>query len=57
MSTGQVHHVPYPLRKANVAQVRDGMVAAAGLPAPSAAPLALYSPGVDVDVYALAPIR
>jgi uncharacterized protein YqjF (DUF2071 family) len=55
LSIGRVHHRPYPLRRAEVEQVRQTMVEAAGLPAPQGSPLALYSPGVDVDVYALEP--
>jgi hypothetical protein len=50
---GQVHHRPYPLRAVEVTSLEETMVAAAGLPAPRAAPLAMYSEGVDVDVYAL----
>lgn len=50
---GRVHHKPYPLHRAEVLELRQTMVQAAGLPAPKGAPHALYSPGVDVDVYAL----
>jgi uncharacterized protein YqjF (DUF2071 family) len=50
---GRVHHQPYPLRRAEVLELRETMVRAAGLPAPEGAPHALYSPGVDVDVYGL----
>lgn len=50
---GRVHHKPYPLHRAEVLELRQTMVQAAGLPAPEGAPHALYSPGVDVDVYAL----
>ena len=53
---GQVHHRPYPLHEAEVSELTETMVAASGLPAPSGAPHVLYSPGVDVDVYALRPI-
>jgi uncharacterized protein YqjF (DUF2071 family) len=53
---GQVHHRPYPLHKAEVSELTETMVAASGLPAPEGAPHVLYSPGVDVDVYALRPI-
>jgi len=56
LSTGRVHHVPYPLHRVKVESWSDGMVAAAGLPQPTCAPLALYSPGVDVDIYDLAPL-
>jgi uncharacterized protein len=51
---GQVHHVPYPVHRAEVLEVRDQLVAAAGLPAVSGLPVhAHYSPGVDVEVFAL----
>jgi uncharacterized protein YqjF (DUF2071 family) len=53
---GQVHHAPYPLRRAEVAELSESMVSALGLPAPSGAPHVLYSPGVDVDVFALQPL-
>ena len=48
----QVHHVPYPVQRATVLDVDDGLVAAAGLGVDGAAPLAHYSPGVDVEVFA-----
>jgi uncharacterized protein len=47
----QVHHAPYPVQRAAVISVEDGLVAAAGLTA-TGAPLAHYSPGVDVEVFA-----
>jgi uncharacterized protein YqjF (DUF2071 family) len=50
---GQVHHRPYPLHRAEVLELRESMVVANGLPAPSGPPHALFSPGVDVDVFAL----
>lgn len=53
---GRVHHRPYPLRRASVSELQQSMVSAAGLPEPSGPPLTLYSPGVDVDVFALAPV-
>ncbi|MRG93977.1 DUF2071 domain-containing protein [Polyangium spumosum] len=56
LSIGRVHHVPYPLHEVQVESWRDGMVASAGLPPPTSEPLALYSPGVDVDVYNLVPV-
>jgi uncharacterized protein len=55
IKVGQVHHAPYPLHRAEVTHVEESVVAAAGLPAPKGAPHVLYSPGVDVDVYALTP--
>jgi uncharacterized protein len=55
LSIGQVHHEPYPLRRADVLELEGSMVEAAGLPAPKGAPQALFSEGVDVDVFALRP--
>jgi uncharacterized protein YqjF (DUF2071 family) len=54
LRSGRVHHEPYPLTPVVVDEVEDTMVQAAGLTPTSALPLAHYSPGVDVDVYALA---
>jgi len=53
---GRVHHKPYPLHRASVHEVRESMVRATGLPQPSGDPHVLYSPGVDVDVFALKPV-
>ena len=54
MLRGQVHHVPYPVHRAEVLEVDDELIAASGLPAPARAPeLAHWSPGVDVEVFAL----
>lgn len=54
---GHVHHRPYPLKRAEVISVRESMVRAAGLPAPSGAPHVLFSPGVDVDIHSLVPVE
>ncbi len=53
LERGQVHHKPYPLQKAEVVELKESMVTVQGLPAPEGAPSVLYSPGVDVDVFAL----
>jgi uncharacterized protein len=51
---GHVHHVPYPAHRAEVLDVQDLLVEAAGLPGVTGLPLhAHYSPGVDVEVFAL----
>jgi uncharacterized protein YqjF (DUF2071 family) len=51
---GQVHHVPYPAHRAEVIEMNDQLVAAAGLPAVAGMPRHVhYSPGVDVEVFAL----
>jgi hypothetical protein len=52
--TGQVHHTPYPVHLAEVDSCDETLIAAGGLPAPTEPPaLAHYSPGVDVEVFAL----
>lgn len=53
VSKGHVHHVPYPAYAAELVAIEDGLLAAAGLPAPQGrAPAAVhYSPGVDVEVF------
>lgn len=50
---GQVHHAPYPIHRAEVTELSESVVSALGLPAPVGPPHVLYSPGVDVDVFAL----
>lgn len=50
---GQVHHPAYEVQRAEVAGLEESLLSAAGLGHPDGAPLALYSPGVDVDVYGL----
>jgi uncharacterized protein YqjF (DUF2071 family) len=46
----RAYHQPWPLHRATVHQLDDGLLAAAGLPQPQAEPLAHYSPGVDVRI-------
>ena len=43
-------HAPWPLFRAEVRLLDDELVAAAGLPAPTVAPLVHYSPGVGVRI-------
>jgi uncharacterized protein YqjF (DUF2071 family) len=43
-------HQPWPLRRAQVLDVDDQLVAAAGLPPPQGEPLTHYSAGVDVRI-------
>jgi uncharacterized protein YqjF (DUF2071 family) len=53
---GQVHHAPYPAQRARIISIEDGLIEAAGLPAPKGPPpLAHYAEGVDVEVFELAP--
>jgi uncharacterized protein len=53
---GQVHHTPYPLRSAEVLDWSEDLLRLAGLSPASGAPHALYSEGVDVEVFALRPL-
>ena len=51
---GQVHHEPYPFATAELGECRDQLIAAAGFPTQGQAPsLVHYSPGVDVEVFAI----
>ncbi|WP_257454875.1 YqjF family protein [Archangium lipolyticum] len=50
---GQVHHTPYQVRGADVEGLDETLLAAAGIPRPSEPPMALFSEGVDVDVFRL----
>ncbi len=43
-------HQPWPLYRAQVTDLEDGLVVAAGLPSPHGEPLVHYSPGVDVRI-------
>ena len=43
-------HQPWPLHRAEVTGLDDGLLAASGLPRPHGDPLVHYSPGVDVRV-------
>jgi hypothetical protein len=50
---GQVHHTPYPLRRATIVDLQESLVEAAGLERPEERASVLYSPGVDVEVFGL----
>jgi uncharacterized protein len=54
---GQVHHRPYPLSKARLLACEHNLLEAYGFSPESETPLVHYSPGVDVDVYALEKVR
>ncbi len=49
----QVHHQPYPLQRAEVHQLDENLVAAAGIERPQAPPLGHYAREVNVKVYRL----
>jgi uncharacterized protein len=50
--TMQVHHQPYPARRATVLEVDEQLFQAAGLPAANGLPtIAHYAEGVDVEIF------
>lgn len=52
---GRVHHAPYPLQVAEVRELDETALAAAGIERPDASPIARYARGVKVDVFRLEP--
>ena len=48
--SARARHQPWPLHRATAEVLDDGLIPAAGLPAPPGAPLVHYSPGVDVAI-------
>jgi uncharacterized protein YqjF (DUF2071 family) len=50
---GQVHHTPYPLQAAELADWDESLLAAAGITRPTDPPLVHFASGVDVEVFAL----
>lgn len=57
LQRGTVHHEPYAAHAATVHEVHDELMYAAGLPdIPGPPPVVHYSPGVDVEVFALQPV-
>lgn len=53
LQLGRVHHVPYPLHEVELEHWDESVIAAQGIHRGDEAPMALFSHGVDVDVYAL----
>ena len=53
MRSGRVHHAPYPLQPARLADWDESLLAAAGIARPADAPLVHFASGVDVEVFAL----
>jgi len=53
LSRARVHHPPYPLVEVSSASVDASLLTAAGLPANGRRTLDYYSPGVNVDIFAL----
>jgi uncharacterized protein YqjF (DUF2071 family) len=56
LSIGRVHHVPYPLQRAEAIAWEESLLQAAGIARPNDAPLAHYADGVDVEIFALEPL-
>ncbi len=54
---GQVHHTPYPLREAQIHAMQESLTERAGIVHKGEALAALYSPGVDVDIFALERVK
>lgn len=54
---GRVHHRPYPLHRAELPDLHETVISAAGLPTPAESPHLLLRPGVDVDIYPLRPVE
>lgn len=53
LQLGRVHHRPYPLHEVTLEHWEEDVIAAQGIERGDEAPMALFSHGVDVDVYAL----
>jgi uncharacterized protein YqjF (DUF2071 family) len=49
----QVHHAPYPLQTARVTELKETLLAAAGIERPGETPLEYYASSVDVEIFAL----
>lgn len=57
LHVGQVHHAPYPAQLAEVLELEDQLMEAAGLgPCPGPPPFTHYASGVDVEIFDLSPI-
>jgi uncharacterized protein YqjF (DUF2071 family) len=54
---GQVHHRPYPIRRARVLSMEESIVSAAGIARPEKLASELWSDGVDVEIFGLRKIR
>lgn len=50
---GQVYHTPYPLQTAEVLDLTESLIGAAGVRRPDTPPLAHYASGVDVRIFPL----
>jgi uncharacterized protein YqjF (DUF2071 family) len=57
IASGQVHHVPYPLRDVNVTNFDDHLLWLNGLSSAGHFDHAVYSPGVNVEIFPLKPLQ
>ena len=48
---GQVHHTPYPVQNAEIIELDESLVAAAGTDSARNPPLVHFSAGVDVKIF------
>ena len=53
---GQVHHSPYPLNSAQAASIEETLLAASGIAVDRPPCHALFSEGVDVEIFPLVPV-
>lgn len=54
---GRIRHKPYTFQPAEILQLEEGLLSAAGLERPNASPLVHYVEGVDVDILPLQKVR
>jgi uncharacterized protein len=50
---GRVHHLPYPVQAGTLHALDESLLAAAGIGRPDVAPLAHFSAGVNVEIFAV----
>ena len=54
--SGQVHHDPYPVQRAELVRLEESLIAAAGIAVEGPPPLVHYAARVDVRIYGLVPV-
>ena len=54
--SGQVHHVPYPVRPARVLECQDSLVQAAGIEVSGPPEHVVFCEGVEVEIFGLEPL-
>ena len=57
IARGQVHHRPYPLKRAKLMRCHQTLLSAAGIPVTDPPVHALFSPGVEVEIFPLRAMR